>query len=103
MNDLDEVRFGLLHGSRIVRANVQLQSSLHSEERAKLFYASFDRESNFFQRTHLLDTYVFCLSEHEQATPTAFSRCGGATVEMVAARQLCSTPQSSLRSTTARW
>ncbi len=64
MNDLEEVRFGVLHGARATKENEIIRSALQTEARHKTFTEAFDHFIAYFEREHLLDTYVFCLSEH---------------------------------------
>jgi hypothetical protein len=62
MNDLDEVRFGILNGAPALKESKIVRAALKSEERHAKFTAALDHYIGFFEREHLLDTYVFCLS-----------------------------------------
>jgi hypothetical protein len=64
MNDLEEVRFGILHGARAFKDNGGITRALGSAERHANFVNALDHSIIYFEREHLLDTYVFCLSEH---------------------------------------
>lgn len=64
MNDLDEVRFGILQGAEVLREDRNVREALESEARHKRFLETFDEYLSEFERDHLLDTYIFCLSEH---------------------------------------
>jgi len=65
MNDIKEIRFGVNEGSWSFRQNETLKRALGSDSRHQAFWAAFDAEVSYFEKEHLLDTYVFCLSEHE--------------------------------------
>lgn len=65
MNDLEEVRFGIIHGVNVIKHNEQLQAALGTDTRRSLFKDEVDRLFQQFERDHLFDTYVFCFSEHE--------------------------------------
>lgn len=67
MNDLEEVRFGILNGATRLMQNVALYQALGTPARRDIFRASLDEAMNVYGKEHLLDTYVFCLSEHDPA------------------------------------
>lgn len=64
MNDLEEVKFGILHGATVFKGSQVIREALKSELRHTKFTAALDHFISYFEREHLLDTYVFCLSEH---------------------------------------
>jgi hypothetical protein len=64
MNDLEEVRFGIIQGSLALKNSVPLREALEREERHAIFTATLDGIIAEFERKHLLDTYVLCFSEH---------------------------------------
>ena len=64
MNDLEEVRFGVLHGASAIKESDIVRTALKTEARHKRFTEALDHSINYFEQKHLLDTYVFCLSEH---------------------------------------
>lgn len=64
MNDLEEVQFGIVHGARRLKESAVIREALKSEARHANFSASLDNAISNFERDHLLDTYVFCLSRH---------------------------------------
>lgn len=66
MNDLEEVRFGFLHGAKAFKEHKAIRDALLSEKRHLSFISSLDHYIGTFERDHLLDTYIFCLSEHMQ-------------------------------------
>jgi Protein of unknown function (DUF2971) len=65
MNDLEEVRFGVLRGASIIRESDQIINACGTSARADIFRDAFDHWSNTFENEHAFDTYVFCLSEHD--------------------------------------
>jgi Protein of unknown function (DUF2971) len=66
MNDLEEVRFGISVGLTAFMASPALVAACQTEQRAALLRQHFDFYFRNFDREHVLDTYVFCLSEHER-------------------------------------
>jgi DUF2971 family protein len=65
MNDLEEVRFGFLEGARIFKENQAMRDAWKSDVRIGTFITNLDHYIKYYDETHLLDTYVFCFSEHE--------------------------------------
>jgi hypothetical protein len=63
MNDLEEIKFGILNGAGVLKQNQPIRDALGSEQRHTIFSQALDHFINYFEREHLLDTYVFCLSE----------------------------------------
>lgn len=66
MNDIEEVRFGILQANEIVLASHRLVDACKTQERALLFKNHFTHYFNRFANEHILDTYVFCLSNHSR-------------------------------------
>src|ERR1700741_4922001 len=66
MNDLEEVRFGLFHGSRLFSESSEIQAACGSQHRFDLLKLAFNDLGNAFANEHVLDLYVFCLSEHDK-------------------------------------
>ena len=64
MNDLEEVRFGYIHGARIAKESVDIKNALKTTQRHSLFVDSLDHYISEYETNDLMDTYVFCLSEH---------------------------------------
>jgi hypothetical protein len=64
MNDLEEVRFGILNGAAAFRESKIIRGALGSDPRHTEFIRALDHYISYFEQKHLLDTYVFCLSEH---------------------------------------
>ncbi len=65
MNDLEEVRFGISEGLPAFMASQALEAACQTPQRAALLRQHFDFFFRMFDREHILDTYVFCLSEHD--------------------------------------
>lgn len=65
MNDIEEVRFGIIEGSRALRHHPGLHEVLGSQARRQAFAAALDGAMAYFEQEHAFDTYVFCCSEHE--------------------------------------
>ena len=64
MNDSEEVRFGYIHGAQLAKESIEIRSALATEERHAAFAEALDGYIAHFEENNLLDTYVFCLSEH---------------------------------------
>jgi len=65
MNDLEEVRFGVFQGNNLVMESEEITKSCNTAERAQLFRSNFTFYFNQFANERVLDTYIFCCSEHE--------------------------------------
>ncbi len=65
MNDLDEVRFGVVGGMEALRRCDGIRKALGSDSRFQLFDAALGHYYSEFNTKHLFDTYVFCMSEHD--------------------------------------
>lgn len=66
MNDLEEVRFGVLRGVDLVLQSQEISDACRSASRAQLFTQYFVHYFQTFESEHAFDTYVFCLSEHNR-------------------------------------
>lgn len=64
MNDLEELRFGILEGSRIFRVDESIKQSCKTDKRYSMLLENFDYYFNNFTNENALDTYVLCFSEH---------------------------------------
>lgn len=67
MNDLEEVRFGLIEGERAVANSSDLTMALGTPERRNLFLHAFNFYGVDYIENYLTDTYVLCFSEHDRA------------------------------------
>ncbi len=64
MNDHDEIRFGMLWGRDLTEDSAELKKALETDVRRNTFLRAFEHYFGVYEEKHLLDTYVFCLSEH---------------------------------------
>lgn len=64
MNDLEEVKFGIVQGTSLLRSSEDLLLSLGSDQRRGKFTFALDHYFSIFDAQHAFDTYVFCLSKH---------------------------------------
>ena len=55
MNDLEEVRFGIIRGAEKIRTNKQLANALETDERRSRFQAAFEHYFALFADEHSLD------------------------------------------------
>jgi len=65
MNDMEEVRFGLVHCAQALRESKVIREAVGTDDRYTRFITSFDHFIAYFEQQFLLDTYVFCLTEQE--------------------------------------
>lgn len=65
MNDLDELRFGILEGADAFRKNQKVVDACEDAARYKMLCDAFQYALDQFNIKHALDTYVFCLAEHD--------------------------------------
>lgn len=66
MNDFEEVKFGIFEGIKILRESANLRNALGTPNRQDKFYRTVDHYFNIFDNEHVFDTYVFCLSRHDE-------------------------------------
>ncbi|RWD01442.1 MAG: DUF2971 domain-containing protein [Mesorhizobium sp.] len=65
MNDLDELRFGMMRGKAIFdQTDIEKQSSIDATM-ADLIRSSFDYYFSEYENKHALNVYILCLSEHD--------------------------------------
>lgn len=67
MNDHEEVGFGIDQGWRAVKSSDEITRACGSGKRTQLFLESYERCYWGFANDHVMDTYVFCMSEHAQS------------------------------------
>jgi hypothetical protein len=65
MNDVEEVRFGLIESERILKEEPLISEACLTPARKATLLAAFDHYSRHYIENHLGDTYVFCTSEHQ--------------------------------------
>ena len=66
MNDMEELRFGILEGASAFRLNEEVKSACGSAERYKKLLHGYEYLFDQFSNQHAFDIYVFCLSEHDR-------------------------------------
>ena len=66
MNDIQEVGFGIDQSNQLVMNSQEIAAACGSLERAQLFRQAFASCLNEFTHKHVLNTYVFCTSEHDR-------------------------------------
>jgi hypothetical protein len=64
MNDLEEVRFGILESQKLVMESKEIDDACVSKERTDYLRHCFNHYISHYDMHHLKDTYVFCTSEH---------------------------------------
>jgi len=67
MNDLEELRFVIHEGANAFRQNEQIRLACGEPEQYAALCGAFEHYFNRFSNEHALDTYVFCLAEHDPA------------------------------------
>jgi hypothetical protein len=65
MNDLEEMRFGMLEGRRLFEESEAVKQFAGSQTRVDRMKHDFNFYFNQFDKEHAIDVYVFCLSEHD--------------------------------------
>ena len=65
MNDWEELVFGMTEGRNIFRDNEEIRTACKTPSVHEKLVGYLDAFLGDYDRTHLLDTYVFCLSEHD--------------------------------------
>lgn len=64
MNDLEELRFGMIEGARAFRESTTLREAIHSQDVHARLVFFFDHLFNEFDTKHAFQTYIMCLSLH---------------------------------------
>jgi hypothetical protein len=64
MNDIEEVRFGINVGANLFLTSTELESACGNKERFNLLRSKFIQYYDAFVNEYVIDTYIFCLSEH---------------------------------------
>jgi Protein of unknown function (DUF2971) len=65
MNDIEEVRFGLIESDRLLKSDKAIADACITPQRKAILFSAFNDYSRFYIENHLADTYVLCLSEHK--------------------------------------
>jgi len=64
MNDVEELRFGMLEGHQQVMSSSAIRQACGSDARVNKFLEAFNKYSEEFRNAHALDVFVLCMSEH---------------------------------------
>lgn len=65
MNDIDELKFGMMEGARAFRDSVEIRDACPTADYYEAVRAQFDQMFHRYDAEHVFDTYIFCLSEHK--------------------------------------
>ena len=65
MNDLEELRFGMIEGARAFRESPALREAIPNQEAHARLIHYFDHLFNEFDTKHAFQTYIMCLSLHQ--------------------------------------
>ena len=66
MNDFEEVRFGINEGTNIFLESEEIKSACDSLQRHEIIKNALNHYFTIFEKEHIINTHVFCLSEHER-------------------------------------
>jgi hypothetical protein len=64
MNDWEEMRFGMIEGTRLVTEQANLLVAGETSERATAIERHYNILQSKYQNEGAFDTYIFCLSQH---------------------------------------
>ena len=64
MNDVEELRFGMLEGARALQLSDAIRQACTDDERHKTLLSAFNHFYGKFAEEHAFDTYIVCLSKH---------------------------------------
>lgn len=65
MNDIEEVRFGMVEGQRIFRESDSLEAAINDNAKYSEIIKEFNQFFDIFANEHAADVYALCLSEHD--------------------------------------
>lgn len=77
MNDLEEMRIGIMLATEIFPAFTQVAGG--TEDRSHRLLAAFNHSVANLQNESAIDTYIFCLCKHDHANLMDCFRCGAET------------------------
>lgn len=66
MNDLEEVRFGVLNGMEIIRSSKELHEALGTDSRRSAFFDAIEEAFDEYGNEDVIDLYVICFSIHKK-------------------------------------
>ncbi|SET44011.1 DUF2971 domain-containing protein [Pseudomonas graminis] len=64
MNDLEELRFGMVEGANAFRNNQELRAAIHNDHAFETMMGHFNNLFEAFETKHAFDTYIMCLAKH---------------------------------------
>lgn len=64
MNDLEELRFGMVEGANAFRTSHELKAAFKDESAFDSMMARFNNLFEAFETKHAFDTYIMCLAKH---------------------------------------
>jgi len=64
MNDLEELRFGMIEGAKAFRASQELKAAFQKESSFDSMMGHFNNLFEAFETKHAFDTYIMCLAKH---------------------------------------
>jgi hypothetical protein len=102
MNDMEEVRFGINAGANLFLASPEIEAGCRTKQRFDLLKVTFNHWYNTFANEHVLDTYVFCLSEHAKEDTDGLLSMWRGYGGNETARRLCLIRRSLLRARNRR-
>ncbi len=65
MNDLEELRFGMIEGANAFRNSAELKAAFTDEQLYDNLITHFNNLFIEFDLNHVFDTYIMCLAKHE--------------------------------------
>lgn len=65
MNDLEELRFGMIEGAKAFRTSQELRAAFQDESAFDSMMEHFNNLFEAFETKHAFDTYIMCLAKHE--------------------------------------
>jgi hypothetical protein len=69
MNDLDEVRFGIVNGVQVFESSEPIRAAFGTVDRYTLFRDALTARFHEFDVNGSFDTYIFCMSKHDRNDP----------------------------------
>lgn len=65
MNDLQELRFGVLEGAQKFIGNAAIEEACGSTNRGKVLFEAFSHYLDEFSNKHAFDVYALCMARHD--------------------------------------
>lgn len=67
MNDLEELRFGMVEGANAFRNSQELKGAFKDDQAFDAMMEHFNKLFEAFETKHAFDTYIMCLAKHAPA------------------------------------